>query len=177
MFIYSHSIFQDLQYDIKCRLLGKRVLRMNKKQRLHLITELISTKEVKTQEELQQLLLQRGLRVTQATISRDIHELKLVKVQSQFGSLKYCLHIDQNHLILEKLRHKFKDAFEGMEVIDSFILVKTLPGNAHAFGALLDSIELDGKAGTICGNDTCLIICKSRVKAKKVKQQLDTFGN
>lgn len=150
---------------------------MNKEQRLYLIKQIISAKEVKTQEELQELLLEHGLRVTQATISRDIHELKLVKVQSTSGSLKYSLHVDQNHLNLEKLRHKFKDAFEGMEVIESFIMVKTMPGNAHAFGVLLDSIELEGKAGTICGNDTCLIICKSREKAKRIKRKLDTIGN
>lgn len=149
---------------------------MNKEKRLHLITQLVSEQEVKTQEELQHLLYKKGLNVTQTTISRDIHTLKLIKVQSKDGSPKYSFNINQEHLISEKLRHKLRDALIGMEIIDFFVIVKTLPGNAHAFGALLDSMELEGKAGTICGNDTCLIICRSPVAANRIKQQLDIFN-
>ncbi|MCM3765802.1 arginine repressor [Neobacillus niacini] len=146
---------------------------MNREMRLQLISELITEQEVKTQEELQQLLYESGLSVTQATISRDIRSLQLIKVPSKDGTPKYSFKVDQEHLNSEKLRHKFRDALVSMEVINYFIIIKTLPGHAHSFGALLDSMELDGKAGTVCGNDTCLIICRSPRDSLKLKQQLE----
>ncbi|WP_413307336.1 arginine repressor [Bacillus sp. 1P10SD] len=148
---------------------------INKQMRLELISQIISDHEVKTQEELGQLLLENGLAVTQATISRDIRELKLVKVPSKDGSLKYSFKIDHDHLITEKFRHKLKDALINIEVINYFIILKTLPGHAHSFGALLDSMDLDGKAGTICGNDTCLIICRSPQEALRIEEQLEVY--
>ena len=166
-----------MQYDRNVDYDESEFRPMNKEKRLQLISKIISKQEVKTQEELQQLLYENGLPVTQATISRDIHTLKLFKVQSKDGNLKYANMVDQEHLFSEKLRHKFRDALVGMEIIDKFLLVKTLPGNAHAFGVLLDSIELEGKAGTICGNDTCLVICRSEVYANEVWKQLDSFNN
>ncbi|WP_312468857.1 arginine repressor [Neobacillus sp.] len=148
---------------------------MNKEMRLQMISKLISDHEIKTQEELGQWLHTSGLQVTQATISRDIRELKLIKVPSKDGRLKYSFKIDQDHFISEKLRHKLRDALLGMEVINYFVIIKTLPGHAHAFGALLDSMEISGKAGTICGNDTCLIICRSPEEAVSIKQQIALY--
>ncbi|MGG3468008.1 arginine repressor [Neobacillus pocheonensis] len=148
---------------------------MHKEMRLKIITNLISTQEVKTQEELGNLLHNNGLDVTQATISRDVRELKLIKVPSKDGSQKYSFKIDQDHFISEKLRHKLKDALVSMEVINYFVIIKTLPGHAHSFGALLDSLDLNGKAGTICGNDTCLIICRSPQESERIKQQIEFY--
>ncbi|WP_210366188.1 arginine repressor [Bacillus sp. REN3] len=146
---------------------------MNKDLRLQLITQLITEQEVRTQEELVELLFEKGLNVTQATVSRDIHELGLIKLPSRDGRLRYSVNVDNDWLVSEKLRHKMGYALTSMELINYFIIIKTLPGHAHAFGALLDSIELDGKAGTICGNDTCLIICRSPGDANQIKEQLD----
>jgi transcriptional regulator of arginine metabolism len=148
---------------------------MNKEMRFQLISQLISLHEIKTQEELCQLLLDSGLKVTQATVSRDIRRLKLIKVPSIDGRLKYSFKVDHSHLIFEKLKHNMKDALISMEVINYFVIIKTLPGHAHSFGALLDSMELEGKAGTICGNDTCLIICRSPKEAIRIKQQIEIY--
>lgn len=146
---------------------------MNKEMRRQLITQLVNEQEVKTQEELQQLLYINGLNVTQATISRDIRTLGLIKVQAKDGTLKYSFNIDKEPFILKKLHHMLSDVLVSMEVISYFVLIKTLPGNAHSIGVLLDSIEIGDKAGTICGNDTCLIICRSPEGAVKLAQQLD----
>lgn len=143
--------------------------------RLQMISRLISEHEIKTQEELGQWLYDSGLQVTQATISRDIRELKLIKIPTKDGRLKYSFKMDQDHFITEMLRHKLKDALVGMEVINYFVIIKTLPGHAHAFGALLDSMEIDGKAGTICGNDTCLIISRSPEEAVSIEQQIELY--
>lgn len=149
---------------------------MNREERLERITQLVSEREIHTQEELQELLIEQGLNVTQATISRDIHSLKLVKVPSKGGKLKYGFQVDTEHLSYEKLRHKLVDALVSLEAIQYFVMVKTLPGHAHSFGALLDSMEIPGKAGTICGNDTCLIICRSPEMASKIKHQLEVYS-
>lgn len=155
---------------------------MSKDMRLQQIKQLISEQEVKTQEELQHLLFKKGLTVTQATISRDIHTLKLIKVPTKEGSLKYSFKIEEDYLISDKLnsiklKRKLIEDLVSLEVIDYFILLKTLPGNAHSFGALLDSLELEGKAGTICGNDTCLIICRTRESAIGIKEQMEGLMN
>lgn len=148
---------------------------MNKEKRLELIARLISENAIKTQEELQKLLLEHGLNVTQATISRDIRALQLIKVPSKDGGLKYSFKIDENYLASQKLRHRIRDTLVSMEVVQFFIILKTLPGNAQALGAMLDSMELEGKAGTLCGNDTCLIICRSQEKAEAIKELLDYY--
>ncbi|MDQ0198953.1 arginine repressor [Neobacillus ginsengisoli] len=148
---------------------------MSKEIRLQVITKLISENEIKTQEELSQMLSNNGLHVTQATISRDIRALKLIKVPSKDGCLKYSFEMENSFIILEKLEHKVKDALVSLEVINYFVMMKTLPGHAHSFGALLDSLELEGKAGTICGNDTCLIICRSHQAALSIKQQIENY--
>jgi transcriptional regulator of arginine metabolism len=146
---------------------------MDRETRLLLISELVTEQEVKTQEELQQLLFESGLSVTQATISRDIRTLQLIKVPSKDGTPKYSFKVNQDHLNSEKLRHKLRDALVSIEVINYFVIIKTLPGHAHSFGALLDSMELAGKAGTVCGNDTCLIICRTTRDSLNLKQQLE----
>ncbi|WP_042353938.1 arginine repressor [Bacillus rubiinfantis] len=150
---------------------------MNREMRLQLITKLVSEFEIKTQEELQHLLTKKGLRITQATISRDIHALQLIKVPCKSGGFKYSFKLDQEYFVSEKLKNKLRDALVGMEVIQYFIVVKTLPGHAHSFGALFDSMNLEGKAGTICGNDTCLIICRSPEEAIRIQQQIDSLNH
>ena len=150
---------------------------MNREMRLQLITQLISKYEVSTQDELQKLLLEKGLKVTQATISRDIHALQLIKVPTKDGGFKYSFKVDQEYIISEKLKHKLRDALVNMEAINYFVVIKTLPGHAHSFGVLFDSMDLEGKAGTICGNDTCLIICRSPEEAIHIQQQIDLLNH
>lgn len=99
--------------------------------------------------------------MTQATVSRDIKELHLVKVPSFNGSYKYSLPADNRFNPLDKLKRLIRDAFVKMEYTSHFIVLKTLPGNAHALGVLIDNLEWDEIMGTICGDDTCLIICRT----------------
>ncbi|PLR76203.1 arginine repressor [Bacillus sp. V3-13] len=148
---------------------------MKKEMRLQQIKKLISEQEIKTQEELCELLLKIGFQVTQATISRDIRTLNLIKVPSVDGGQKYSFRVENDHYTMEKFQHKIKDALVDIEVINFFILLKTLPGHAHSFGVFLDAMKYDGKAGTICGNDTVLIICRSPEAADKLKQQIESY--
>lgn len=143
------------------------------KARRHLkIREIIATEEIDTQEELVDLLKEAGFNVTQATVSRDIKELHLIKVPLDDGRYKYSLPADQKFNPYQKLKRLLSDSFIGIDYSENLIVLKTLPGNANAIGALIDNIQWDGIMGTICGDDTCLIICKTKENTKEISDKL-----
>ena len=139
---------------------------MTKGQRHIKIRELIGTKEIETQDELVDCLKAAGYQVTQATVSRDIKELHLVKVPLPDGRYKYSLPADQRFNPLQKLRRSLTDSFVGLDYSKNLLVMKTLPGNAMAIGALMDNLDWDEIMGTICGDDTCLIICRTNEEAE-----------
>jgi transcriptional regulator of arginine metabolism len=134
---------------------------MNKGQRHIKIREIIANNEIETQDDLVDELKNAGYNVTQATVSRDIKELHLVKVPLIDGRYKYSLPADQRFNPLQKLRRNLMDAFVRVDAAGHLLVMKTLPGNAMAIGALIDHLEWDEILGTICGDDTLLIICKT----------------
>lgn len=136
------------------------------------IREIIATKEIDTQDELVEELRSAGFNVTQATVSRDIKELHLVKVPLEDGKYKYSLPADQRFNPLQKLKRTLSDSFVGLDSADNLIVMKTLPGNANAIGALLDNLQWHEIMGTICGDDTCLIICRSKEGAKEISKKI-----
>lgn len=144
---------------------------MSKIQRHIKIRELISEKEIETQDDLVDRLKALGYNVTQATVSRDIKELHLVKVPSTNGTYKYSLPADQRFNPLDKLKRLIMDAFVKIDYASHFIILKTLPGNAHAVGVLIDNLDWEEIMGTICGDDTCLIICKTEADAHSIKDR------
>lgn len=144
---------------------------MSKLRRHIKIRELITNKEIETQDELVEQLKLLGFDVTQATVSRDIKELHLVKVPTENRKYTYSLPADQRSNPLDKLKRLIMDAFVKIEHTSHFIVLKTLPGNAHAVGALIDNLEWDEIMGTICGDDTCLIICRTEDKTETVKNR------
>ncbi|RCW65418.1 transcriptional regulator AhrC/ArgR [Saliterribacillus persicus] len=144
---------------------------MSKVQRHIKIRELVTDNDIETQDDLVSHLQGLGYNITQATVSRDIKELHLVKVPMMDGRYKYSLPADQRFNPLEKLRRLIMDAFISIDTATHFIVMKTLPGNANAIGALIDNLVWDEIMGTICGDDTILIICKSDKDAIKIKDQ------
>jgi transcriptional regulator of arginine metabolism len=134
---------------------------MNKGQRHIKIREMIANNEIETQDELVDLLREAGYNVTQATISRDIKELHLVKVPLMDGRYKYSLPADQRFNPLQKLKRSLVDCFVSIDSAGHFVVMKTLPGNAQAVGALIDNLDWEEIMGTICGDDTCLLICRA----------------
>jgi len=134
---------------------------MNKGQRHIKIREIIASNDIETQDELVDELKSAGFNVTQATVSRDIKELHLVKVPLSDGRYKYSLPADQRFNPLQKLKRALMDAFVRIDSAGHLLVMKTLPGNAMAIGALIDNLVWDEILGTICGDDTLLIICRS----------------
>ncbi|MBP2078238.1 transcriptional regulator AhrC/ArgR [Oceanobacillus polygoni] len=144
---------------------------MSKVQRHIKIRELITENEIDTQDELVAQLKAAGYNVTQATVSRDIKELHLVKVPTASNRYKYSLPADQRFNPLEKLKRLIIDAFVKIEHASHFIVLRTLPGNAHAVGVLIDNLDWEEIMGTICGDDTCLIICRTPEQAEEIKDR------
>jgi len=144
---------------------------MTKGQRHIKIRELIGTKEIETQDELVDYLKDDGYNVTQATVSRDIKELHLVKVPLPDGRYKYSLPADQRFNPLQKLKRALTDSFVGIDHAQNLLVMKTLPGNAQAVGALIDHLDWNEIMGTICGDDTCLIICRTNEDAVSINQK------
>lgn len=144
---------------------------MSKIQRHLKIRELIAKHEIETQDELVDLLKRSGFNVTQATVSRDIKELHLVKVPSREGGYKYSLPSDQKHNPLEKLQKLLVEAFIKINSAGHLVILKTIPGNANAVGNLIDQLDWDEILGTVCGDDTCLIIADTPENAEEIKNK------
>ncbi|MDA1474902.1 transcriptional regulator ArgR [Bacillus sp. CLL-7-23] len=145
---------------------------MNKGQRHIKIREIITAYEIETQDELVDILKKAGYNVTQATVSRDIKELHLVKVPTNSGSYKYSLPADQRFNPLSKLKRALMDAFVKIDSASHMIILKTMPGNAMAIGALMDNLDWKEIIGTICGDDTILIICQKQEDTALVQKKI-----
>ncbi|RXT13796.1 transcriptional regulator ArgR [Ammoniphilus sp. CFH 90114] len=147
---------------------------MNKGQRHIKIREIIVNNDIETQDELVEILRELGYNVTQATVSRDIKELHLVKVPTNDGRYKYSLPADQRFNPQQKLKRTLMDSFVSIDQADNLLVMKTMPGNAHAIGALIDNLDWQDILGTICGDDTILIICRNMAAAdESTKRFLD----
>lgn len=124
------------------------------------ILELIQKNDIETQEELLDYLKREGYRVTQATVSRDIRELKLTKVAMKSGRQKYAVLAENTKDLLEKYTRIFQNGFVSMDMAQNILVVKTVPGMAMAVAAALDSMECHEIVGSIAGDDT--VMCAVR---------------
>lgn len=123
------------------------------------IVELIGKYNVETQEDLAELLNQEGYNVTQATVSRDIRELKLSKVQSESGRQKYAV-LHPQMSFNDKYIRILKDSFLSMDMAQNILVVKTVSGMAMAVAAALDSMHFTEIVGCVAGDDT--VMCAVR---------------
>ncbi|SOC27099.1 ArgR family transcriptional regulator [Ureibacillus xyleni] len=145
---------------------------MNKGQRHMRIREIITNNEIETQDDLVDLLKETGYNVTQATVSRDIKELHLVKVPLSDGRYKYSLPADQRFNPQQKLQRALSDAFVSIDGVSHFLMLKSLPGNGNAIAVLIDLLEWPEILGTLSGDDTILIICRREEDREIVKERI-----
>ncbi|MBE1446098.1 transcriptional regulator AhrC/ArgR [Paenibacillus sp. OAS669] len=143
-----------------------------KGQRHIKIREIITNNEIETQDELVEQLKAAGFPVTQATISRDIKELHLIKVPLDDGRYKYSVPADQRYNPMHRLKRALNDHFVHIDYTENLVVMKSLPGTANAIGALIDSLEWNEIMGTICGDDTILIICRTKEQSGMVVNQI-----
>ncbi|OCS88625.1 transcriptional regulator AhrC/ArgR [Caryophanon tenue] len=145
---------------------------MNKGQRHIRIRDIIAKNDIETQDDLVFQLKAAGYNVTQATVSRDIKELHLVKVPLADGRYKYSLPADQRFNPIQKLHRALADAFISIDGASHFLVMKAIPGNANAIAALIDQLDWDEILGTISGDDTILIMCRSEENREAIKNRL-----
>ena len=124
------------------------------------IVELIGKYEIETQEELAERLKQSGYKVTQATVSRDIRELKLTKVQSENGRQRYMVMQNQT-AFSDKYIRILKDGYVSMDMAQNILVIKTVSGMAMAVAAALDEIHFHEIVGCIAGDDTIMCAVRS----------------
>ena len=126
------------------------------------IVELIAEKEIDTQEKLAELLKESGFDVTQATVSRDIKELQLVKTLASSGQYKYTLPEPNTRQGIDRFAKIFKDTVQSVDYSGNLIVVKTLTGCANAACEAIDSLEFPHILGSIAGDNTALVVCDTQ---------------
>jgi len=148
-----------------------------KKRRQAKILELITAKEIETQEELQEQLLSFGYEVTQATISRDIKELRLVKDLSSKGRYVYSTGKKRIENITHRAGGIFNESIVSIDFAGNMIVIKCFPGMANAACAAIDSMNQSEILGTIAGDDTIFMLCRNEETALNFTNKLRKMLN
>ena len=143
-----------------------------KKNRHEKIIEIIGQREIETQEELARALREAGYEVTQATVSRDIRELKHTKMQIGNGRQKYVIMRGHDAQLSDKYIRVLRDAFVSMDQAQNIIVMKTFSGMAMAVAAALDALHIPQVVGCIAGDDTIMMAIRTSEDAALVMKQL-----
>lgn len=132
------------------------------------ILEIIEAEVIETQEEIADKLKALGMDVTQATISRDIKELRLIKVMASDGRYRYAPFSKTENVVYNRLMTIFTESYASSDYANNIVVVKTLPGMAQASASAIDSLKWPEIVGSIAGDDTVMIICR----AEKIAEDL-----
>ena len=132
-----------------------------KAKRQALIREIVENQSIQTQEELADARAAHGMVVTQATVSRDIKEMHLLKVLSEEGGYRYATMDKSEQGMNERLIRMLSDSVVDMSSANNLIVIHTLPGSAHVAGEAVDSLRWPEVLGTIAGDNTILVIVRS----------------
>lgn len=141
------------------------------------IKDIIETTVVETQEDLAESLKKRGIEVTQATVSRDIKELMLIKIPTGDGRYRYAYPLDKS-LVFSKNRmvRMFQDSVISFDYSGNIIVIKTLPGAANAVASTLDHANWPEIIGTVAGDDNILVVVKPAEAAPEVMQKMELLA-
>lgn len=148
-----------------------------KHSRQEAILKIINENTVETQEQLIEKLEEAGYNVTQATVSRDVRELKLTKISCGFGVYKYVVSSKDNHSHSAKFLNILKETVTGVDHAGNLVVVKTYPGMAQAAAAALDSMEYPEIIGSIAGDDTVMLVIRSAEATRAFSLELSGLIN
>ena len=146
-----------------------------KSARHNLILEIIENKDIETQEELAEELLNHGVKVTQATVSRDIKELRLLKVLSDHGGYKYATVERAEKGMNDRFIRILTESVVSIECVNNMMVLKTLPASASAAGEAIDSMKWNEVLGTIAGDNTLLIIGRSEEAVEAIQNRFNNL--
>jgi transcriptional regulator of arginine metabolism len=145
-----------------------------KSNRQAVILEIISNEAIETQNQLMHALELRGIHTTQATLSRDIRDMRLVKELGPKGNYRYVAAAKQEAPDLDqRLKKIFKESVTSYDVAQNILVIKTLPGLANGACSALDGMDIDGLVGTIAGDDTAFIAMKDNMAAMNLYKEID----
>ena len=136
------------------------------------IIELINKYHIETQEELAEYLNQEGFKVTQATVSRDIRDLKLTKIPSENGKQRYAQHQHNENGMSEKYIRVLREGYLSMDMAQNILVIKTVAGMASAVCAALDAMKWNEIVGSIAGDDTIMCAIRSVDDTVKVMDKI-----
>lgn len=147
------------------------------KARRHMkIQEIISKEIIHTQEDLAKKLLEEGFVVTQATVSRDIKELGLIKVPGIDDEYHYAIPVEQYPSnIQERLKRILRETLVSVDDSENLVLIRTIPGNAHALASIIDNSNWPEVVGTVAGDDTILLVVKPKEAAGIVCERINSL--
>ncbi|MDD3777063.1 MAG: arginine repressor [Actinomycetota bacterium] len=151
---------------------------MKRDERLKAIKEIVLSKKVSSQEQLQEELKEKGFEVTQATVSRDINHLRLVKVRNYRQQEFYTLgrrYQEDTTFNIEKLKAKFKESVISLNRAYNILVLKTYPGEAQGVAAIIDGVNFLEVLGTVAGDDTIICIVDTKDNGIKLEKLLNDF--
>ena len=146
-----------------------------KSKRQDLIVNIVTNKEIETQEELIAELKAAGCDVTQATVSRDIRELKLVKVTTGHGGFRYMLPHKKDHGVNVRFNTALAESIISADYSLNIVVIKTYPGLANAVAAGVDSLNLESVLGCVAGDDTIMIVSRDEECATVIADRIRTL--
>ena len=146
---------------------------MMKNNRQAMILDIISQENIETQEQLLSRLQARGINSTQATISRDIKQMHLIKQPAGQGVYRYAVSDNRNRLnFAEKLRTIFRESITSIAYAQNIVVIKTMPGLASAACSALDNMELPYVVGSLAGDDTAFLLMKDTESAEAFCEEI-----
>ena len=146
-----------------------------KSTRHSLILEIIEQKDIETQEELAEELKRRGVKVTQATVSRDIKELRLLKVLSDHGGYKYATVERAEKGMSDRFIRILSESVISLDNVGNLIVIKTLSASANAAAEAIDSMKWSEVLGSIAGDNTILVIARSEEAVESLMARFNTL--
>lgn len=149
---------------------------VSKRERQHAILELISTREIGSQEELRQLLTKRGWDVTQSTLSRDLRDLRVARVPTAHGVRYVVSDAGSDDGTRAPLAGILPQLFQRLDGVSHMIVLKTVVGGAQTVASAIDAEADPDILGTIAGDDTILMICRSEQARERVARRLTALG-
>ncbi|WP_177503890.1 arginine repressor [Anaerosinus sp.] len=142
------------------------------------IKEIIENTIVETQEDLAEALRKQNIEVTQATVSRDIKEMMLIKIPTGDGRYRYAYPIEKNVIFSKsRMARMFQDSVIGLNFSENIIVIKTLPGTANAVASTLDYAKWPEIIGTVAGDDNILVVVKPIDAVAEVLKKLESLTN
>ena len=137
------------------------------------ILKIISERDIETQNQLLDALKERGIQSTQATLSRDIKDMRLVKELGPNGTYRYVASRNEADNYEDRLKNIFRESIVSYDVAQNLFIIRTLPGLANGACSAIDAMHVDGLVGTLAGDDTAFLAMRDAEAAKKLYHEIE----